>query len=59
MSLPLFKALFPGYVTTTEELGRAMLEVTKRGAPKRVLESRDIIARARGEYQSGTRHCPR
>jgi hypothetical protein len=44
---PLFKALFPGYVTTTEELGRAMLEVARHGAPKRVLESRDIIALAR------------
>lgn len=45
--LPLLKALFPGYVTTTEELGRAMLEVAKHGAPERVLESRDIIALAR------------
>jgi len=45
--LPLFKALFPGYVTTTEEVGRAMLEVAKHGAPKRVLESRDIIALGR------------
>lgn len=45
--LPLFKALFPGYVTTTEEVGRAMLEVAKHGAAKRVLESRDIIALGR------------
>jgi uncharacterized protein YbjT (DUF2867 family) len=42
--LPVFKALFPGYVTTTEEIGRAMLEVAKHGAPKHVLESRDITA---------------
>jgi uncharacterized protein YbjT (DUF2867 family) len=40
--LPLFKRLFPKYVTTTEKLGRAMLTAAKRGAPKRVLESADI-----------------
>jgi uncharacterized protein YbjT (DUF2867 family) len=45
--LPLFKALFPGYVTTTEEVGRAMLEVAKHGAPKHVLENADIVALGR------------
>jgi uncharacterized protein YbjT (DUF2867 family) len=44
--LPLIKALFPKYVTTTDEVGRAMLEVAKQGAPKRVLESQDIRALA-------------
>lgn len=39
---PLFKTLFPNAVTTTEQLGRALIEVSKRGNPKRVLESRDI-----------------
>ena len=39
---PLWKLLFPKYVTTTECLGRAMLSVTKRGAPKPVLENQDI-----------------
>ena len=39
---PLLKMLFPNYVTTTECLGRAMLNVTKRGFPKPVLENRDI-----------------
>ena len=39
---PLWKALLPKYVTTTEHLGRAMIEVAKRGAPKRVLENHDI-----------------
>jgi hypothetical protein len=39
---PLWKALFPKYVTTTEDLGRAMIWVAKHGAPKRVLENRDI-----------------
>jgi uncharacterized protein YbjT (DUF2867 family) len=39
---PLWKLLFPKYVTTTECLGRAMLSVAKRGAPKAVLENQDI-----------------
>jgi uncharacterized protein YbjT (DUF2867 family) len=39
---PLLKALFPKYVTTTEQLGRAMLAVAKRGAGQAVLENRDI-----------------
>lgn len=39
---PLWKLLLPNYVTTTECLGRAMIEVARRGAPKRVLASRDI-----------------
>jgi uncharacterized protein YbjT (DUF2867 family) len=41
-ALPLLKAAFPKYVTTTEALGRAMIAVAKRGAPKKVLESSDI-----------------
>jgi len=39
---PVLKALFPKYVTTTEQLGRAMIEVARRGAPKAILESTDI-----------------
>ena len=39
---PLMKVLFPNYVTTTECVGRAMLNVTKRGFLKHVLENRDI-----------------
>ncbi|HEY3120071.1 MAG TPA: NAD(P)H-binding protein [Vicinamibacteria bacterium] len=39
---PLWKALFPEYVTTTEQIGHAMLTVARQGAPKRVLESDDI-----------------
>jgi hypothetical protein len=37
-----WKALFPKYVTTTEQMGRAMIQVALAGAPKRVLENRDI-----------------
>jgi len=39
---PLWKALFPGFVTTTACIGRAMIHVARAGAPKRVLENRDI-----------------
>jgi uncharacterized protein YbjT (DUF2867 family) len=39
---PMWKLLFPRYVTTTECIGRAMLNVAKRGAPKSVLENQDI-----------------
>ena len=44
---PALRALFPKYVTTTEEVGRAMLEVAKHGAPKPVLENQDIGALGR------------
>jgi len=42
--LPLLKAIFPGYVTTTEQIGCAMIELARHGAPKAILESRDINA---------------
>jgi len=42
--LPLIRAIAPGSVITTEELGRAMLRVARQGAPKRVLEGRDLRA---------------
>jgi len=38
------RRLIPKYVTTTEEVGKAMLEVTKHGYPKKILESPDITA---------------
>jgi|SRR5215207_3838151 len=41
---PLLKRLLPGSVTTTEQLGRAMIAVARSGAPARVLASRDINA---------------
>ena len=41
---PMWKALFPKYVTTTERVGRAMLHVAKHGADKRVLENADLDA---------------
>jgi uncharacterized protein YbjT (DUF2867 family) len=45
---PLLKRVFPGQMMTTEELGRAMLRISKRGAKERVLENRDIVALAAG-----------
>lgn len=44
--LPALRALAPGQVTTTERLGRAMIEAAANGAPKSVLETRDINALA-------------
>ena len=46
--LPLVRRLLPGYILTTEQFGRAMLVVARRGAPKRVLENRDIASLAAG-----------
>lgn len=42
--LPLVRALAPGLVITSEQLGRAMIRVVREGAPKRVLESADMVA---------------
>lgn len=36
--------LFPQFVTTTEQVGRAMLRVARHGSPKPILETRDINA---------------
>jgi uncharacterized protein YbjT (DUF2867 family) len=43
---PVFKTLLPNHVTTTEQVGRAMIEVAMHGAPKALLENRDINALA-------------
>ncbi|MGA2741930.1 MAG: epimerase [Bryobacteraceae bacterium] len=40
--LPLVRAVFPKYVTTTELLGRAMINAAKHGAPTTLLENADI-----------------
>jgi uncharacterized protein YbjT (DUF2867 family) len=44
--IPLLTAAFPKYVTTTEKMGRAMINATKHGAPKQILETQDINALA-------------
>jgi uncharacterized protein YbjT (DUF2867 family) len=43
---PLLIRLAPGFVTTTEMVGRAMLKVTRDGWPQKVLESKEINAAA-------------
>jgi uncharacterized protein YbjT (DUF2867 family) len=42
--LSLAVCVFPQYVTTTEQVGRAMIKVARQGASKRVLENKDINA---------------
>jgi len=39
--------LFPGFILTTEQIGRAMLAVVRNGAEEKVLETRDIANLAR------------
>jgi len=41
---PILKRLVPGIATSSEQLGRAMIKVARTGAPKQVLETRDINA---------------
>jgi uncharacterized protein YbjT (DUF2867 family) len=45
--VPLLRRLFPAYMVTTEEIGRAMILVAKYGPPKPIMESADIGALAR------------
>ena len=40
--LTLLNKIAPKYVTTTEQVGRAMIKVARKGFPKSVLESEDI-----------------
>jgi len=40
---PLWKALFPKYVSTSEQMGRAMINAVLVGSDKSVLESEDIV----------------
>jgi uncharacterized protein YbjT (DUF2867 family) len=39
---PLIKRFFPNSVTTTEQVGKAMIAVARKGSTKRVLETPDI-----------------
>lgn len=41
---PVLYSAFPQLVTTTEQIGRAMLHVARWGAPKPILDTRDINA---------------
>src|SRR5258708_17210936 len=42
--MPLLRAAFPKAITTTEQIGRAMIKVARSGAPKKILENPDINA---------------
>jgi uncharacterized protein YbjT (DUF2867 family) len=44
---PIFQWLWPSGVITTEELGRAMIITARKGGPKSVLESADLVALGR------------
>jgi uncharacterized protein YbjT (DUF2867 family) len=39
---PLLKWLFPRHVTSTRQIGTAMIQVVRKGAPKKILEAPDI-----------------
>src|SRR5262245_50888562 len=41
---PILQWLWPNSVITSEELGRAMILAVRKGSPKRVLESADLVA---------------
>jgi hypothetical protein len=41
-ALPMLRRLFPRYILTTEEIGRAMINVATQGAPKKILETWDF-----------------
>jgi len=40
--VPLWQRLLPGTITTSEQLGRAMLHVARDGYKSPILETRDI-----------------
>jgi uncharacterized protein YbjT (DUF2867 family) len=46
---PALKALLPKYITTTETIGRAMIEAAAHGSAKRVHENPDINALAEAD----------
>jgi uncharacterized protein YbjT (DUF2867 family) len=45
-AFPWLRSRFPEHILTTEQIGRAMLAVARRGAPKHILGTRDIGAAA-------------
>jgi len=49
--MPLLRMLFPASVTNTELVGRAMLEVARHGAPRPLLDSRDVNVLGRCKFE--------
>ncbi len=43
-AFPWLRSKFPDHILTTEQIGRAMLAVAKKGAPKHILGTREIRA---------------
>ncbi len=44
---PMWKTLFPKYVTTLREIGLAMINVTLYGSSKQILECKDIVQQSK------------
>ena len=44
---PVFRVLFPKYVTTLKEIGLAMIHTVNKGYDKQILEVRDIVKLAK------------
>lgn len=51
--LPLFRRLFPNAISTTDQLSRAMLNVARTGAPKKILTTKDFAGLAAGAGSAG------
>ena len=51
---PIARWLAPGYVSTMQEVGVAMLKAVQTGYPKPVLEVRDIVALAQGKVAANS-----
>lgn len=45
--LPIFRRMFPEQILTTEQIGQAMLNLTRSGGQKRILNIRDIQVAAK------------
>ena len=52
--LPLLKMVMPKMITSTEEVGIAMLEVARHGAAKKILDTSDISALANSAKQAAS-----
>ena len=50
--LPLLRAIFPNQILTTEQIGRAMLNLVTHPYPKHILEIQDIRAAASENFQN-------
>src|SRR5262249_1025030 len=54
--LPIARRVFPNYVLSTEQIGRAMLAPAKHGAPKRIIAAAGIRALSSTESNLAQRH---